>query len=255
MDCVTLIRSMPVSQLTAPPSRDPTVAVVYADHLGRLHHIRPGQPVGRWEQFRAKYRTRYEVDMRDFTRKAELRKSPPMSADGIHHFEACLMVSFRVRDPVRIVRRGIDNALIPVYAHVLPICRDIAFRYSIADASTAARKIEARFADIVGLPDGIDIFRVKASLTLDERARAHLDTVEGAARQKEIDEMRQTAAIERRARESRALVDRSMDMDDFVQLMRARDPQDIETPKQLLLEIARSTLQRHDQPGNGGRES
>ena len=247
MDGVSLIRSAkPTSQLIAPPRRDPTVAVVYADHRGDLHMVGDGQPVGRWEQFRAAYKTRYEVEMRDFTRKAELRKSAPLTADGIHQFETSLMVSFRVRDPLTIVRRGIENALIPVYAYVLHACRNIAARFGIREARWAERAIEAHFAHTVELEEGIDIFRVQASLTLDEGTRTYLGTVEGAGRQKEIDELRQAAAIEQRAREAHALGDRPIDMVDLVRLMLERDPDNLEAPKQLLLEIARSARERQE---------
>src|SRR5689334_7901063 len=161
MDGVNLIRSQKqVYPLTAPPPRDPTVAIVYADHFGSLHHIRPGQPFGRWEQFRAKYKTRYEVEMRDYTRKCELRTCPLLAADGTNHFKTSLLVCFRVRDPVRIVRRAIDNPLALVYAHVVQICREIAFRHDIEHAREAQQEIDARFATTVNLPDGIDIFRV-----------------------------------------------------------------------------------------------
>ena len=247
MEGVKLIRSeKPVYQLMAPPRRDPTVAVVYADHSGRLHHIRPGQTVGRWEQCRDKYKTRYEVEMRDYTRKAELRTCPPLAADGTNHFETSLLVSFRVRDPVRIVRRAIDNPLTLVYAHVVPICRQIASSHNITHAREAEKEIDAEFAKTVNLPDGIDIFRVKALLTLDETTRAFLQTIEGGAREEAIDEMRQEATIERRAREASALGDRPRDMLDFVRLMLERDPDNLEAPKQLLLEIARSAAQRQD---------
>jgi hypothetical protein len=248
MEPVNLIRSeKPVYLLMAPPRRDPTVAVVYADHLGRLHHIRPGQPVGRWDQCRAKYKTRYEVEMCDFNRKAELRTCPPLAADGTNHFETCLLVSFRVRDPVRIVRRAIHDPLIPVYAKVVPICRQIASRHGIEHAREAEKEIDAHFAKTVNLPDGIDIFRVKASLTLDESTRAHLETKEGVVRQDEIAKMRQKATIERWAKEASALGDRPTDMVDFVRLMLERDPDNLEAPKELLLEIAKSARERQNQ--------
>jgi hypothetical protein len=126
-----------------------------------------------------------------------------------------------------------------VYAHVLYACRDIAFRHGIAHAHEAEQEIEAHFARTVSLPDGIDIFRVRASLTVDERTRAYLVAVEDAVRQNEIDEIRQAAAIERWARASRALGGRPTDMVEFVRLMLERDPDNLEVPRQLLLNIAR----------------
>src|SRR5262249_34667582 len=66
-------------------------------------------------------------------------------------------------------------------------------------------------------------------------------------RQKAIEEMRQAATIDRWARESKALGSRPTDMVDFVRLMLERDPTNLEAPKQLLLEIARSARQRQDQ--------
>jgi len=129
----------------------------------------------------------------------------------------------------------------------VPICREIAFRHGIAQAREAEQEIDARFAKTVNLPDGIDIFRVKALLTLDESTRAYLGTLEGAARENEFDKMRQKATIDRWAREASALGDRPTDIVDFVRLMLERDPDNLEAPKQLLLEIARSARERQNQ--------
>ena len=74
-------------------------AVVYADAVGQL--ICPREPLNRSQ--RRKLRTRYEVDLSDHRRTAQLDNSPLPSRGDAHFFRSVVDVGFHVTDPEAVV--------------------------------------------------------------------------------------------------------------------------------------------------------
>jgi uncharacterized protein YegL len=254
-----------VSILAGQPKRSPSVAVVYADHNGGLHLIGDGQPSGWWDQVRSQYKTRFEVDLRDHERQVELRSNAPRAAGGVYSFETSLTVAFRVWEPRLVVRRGLIDALVPVYSYIEHTCRDLAANFEIEQSRDVELAIDRHFAQPIRLPEGIEIYRVRPRVAPDQAARAYLSTIDDVRRKRligtethqtargealgdnEIAAIRQDGALERRQREHAALEGRPVDMVDMVKIMLEREPENVAGATELLLKIAEAHDARRQQ--------
>jgi uncharacterized protein YegL len=183
----------PVTKETRSKPVSPHVAVVYADISGHVDYL-PDRPLTRSEARRT-YRTRYEVDLGDHRRKAQLENSPLPSHGDAYFFNSAVDVGFRVTDPEAVVRRNVADALTVVYGYLIsafwPVTRD----YEIDEAPQAEQALNALFRQPVTLDEGITIYRCSVRLLPDRAAQEHLRTIRAANRSVEAGEAQHTADL------------------------------------------------------------
>ncbi|MFG2099896.1 hypothetical protein ACGFJ5_04775 [Micromonospora echinaurantiaca] len=242
----------------------PNEASVYATADRRLALLDAGRPLTWSEQVLSSYRIRYDVDMSDHRRTAELR-STPLPARGDHwFFVATVEVGFRVHDPVEIVRRNVRDALPLIYGHLGQRFRIITRRFDIEQSTEAEEAIRQAFSGDVLLPEGLTIFDVAPRLLPDENASRHLQAVaqnrrtlqvnEGrhaldlqiALQRGELERMSQRARLEADERERAALGSGELSVRQMVVWHVARNPQDTERALSLLMEHEQAMLERQD---------
>ncbi|ATO13227.1 hypothetical protein CO540_04790 [Micromonospora sp. WMMA2032] len=242
----------------------PNEACVYATADRRLVLLDAGRPLSWSEQVRSPYRFRYNVDMSDHRRTAELR-STPLPARGDHwFFVATVDVGFRVHDPVEIVRRNVGDALPLVYGHLRHRFRRITRQFEIEQSTEAEEAIRRAYAGEVLLPEGLTIFDVAPRLLPDENASRHLQEVARARRtlrvnegrhavdlqealqRGELERMQQRARLEADERERAALGPDEMSVRQMVVWYVARNPQDTEQALNLLMAHEQAMLERQD---------
>jgi uncharacterized protein YegL len=235
--------------------RRPAVSVVYGRADGRVEMKPRGRPMKWWEQLVTLYRTRYEVDLSDHQRQVELQTSPPRAAGEIYAFKAVLDVSFRVQDPAEIVRRNIQDGMVPVGNHLIFVCREITAQFAIEDAQRAEEAVNQRFQFGEMLPEGIFIFRLRARFTPDEAARAYLSArneagrtnivkaaqhvvdVDDVGRVTELRRLAQYGDLELRFRERWALSGRPTTPEELVRMHLETNPQDTVRAYAMLAEL------------------
>jgi uncharacterized protein YegL len=159
----------------------PNIAVVYADAFGRVGYL-DGRPL-RWsEQVITRYRTRYEVDLSDHRRTAQLDSSPLPSRGDTYFFRSTVDVGFRVADPRAVVQRNVTDALAVVYNHLIDAFRVVTRCHDIKDAEGAEREINQLFRQPVTLDEGIAIYLCHTRLLPDTTAQDYLRSLESAGR-------------------------------------------------------------------------
>ncbi|AVT28297.1 hypothetical protein C6361_00925 [Plantactinospora sp. BC1] len=245
MSVQLILRSGPVSRFDATERvRDPHVAAVYVTAGGQIDILDGGRPIGLGDQLLLRYRTRYDVDLSDHQRTIELRSSPPPARGGIYHFATMVNVGFRVTDPRQIVSRNIQDGLRVVSDYLMSEFRDITAAFPIEEAKAAEDAINARFRRGVTIGGCIELYMCRARLEPDAAAVAYLQREEEAKRDNvvkaaehernadearranNIDLIRQSGAIEQRARERDALAGRPFSMQDLLALHLENNPGD-----------------------------
>lgn len=263
---------IPRSAVGPVKARTPDVAVVYTTAAGEVAVFDPGQR-DRWtKRMFSRYRLRYEVDVGDHRRTVELRSSPLPARGGIYHFDTLIDVGFRVVDPRAIVSRDVDDGLAVIYNYLIGVCRPIVREFDIEDAAGAEDAINARFRHGDTLEEGIHLYRCSARLSTDTYARTYLRSqeeakrtkivksaqhevdVEDAVRQNKIDLIKQSGALEARARERDALVDRPLDLQGLISMHLERYPNDTRTALQLLADMERARWDRQEIQDQRSRE-
>lgn len=245
------------------PAGTPGRAVVYATAAGQTAYF-GGQPLRRRQLLFSAYRTRYDVDISDHHRRAELRETPLPARGDIYHFAATVHVGFRVHDPVQVVRRNIVDPLPVVYGHLLERLRSITRAFEIEQSEAAETAIRNAFPHGMVLPEGITIFALSPHLAPDADAIRyqqdlvhtgrmiktdavdHARTVQQSVNQGVLDEMAQAARIETARRQRAALGDRELSLDELVRQHLTHYPQDTQTMIQLLTQHERAMFERQD---------
>ena len=172
----------------------PNVAVVYATGFGEVTSFQ-GRALTWSQKVLSKYRLRYEVDLSDHRRKAQLTK-PPLPAKGdAYFFDALIDVGFRVFDPEQVVRRGVRDALVVVYSAIGAQLRMVTRRFDIKQAAEAEAEINLRFPRPLRLEEGIEVFYFTASLSPDPAARIYLQKLVDGRRRLDIGEVEQDVAV------------------------------------------------------------
>src|SRR6266699_2652262 len=134
----------------------PNIAVVYADAFGRVACLDGrGRPMSWWEQVWSTYRTRYEVDLSDHRRTAQLDSSPLPSRGDTYFFRSMVDVGFRVTAPEKVVSRNVTDALAVVYNYLIDAFRPVTRRHEIKDAEGAETELNLLFLPPVELEEGI----------------------------------------------------------------------------------------------------
>jgi uncharacterized protein YegL len=229
-----------VTSETRKKASRPSVAVVYADINGHVDYF-PDRPLTRSEA-RRKYWKRYEVDLSDHRRKAQLDSSPLPSKGDAYFFHSVVDVGFHVTDPLAVVRRNVSDALAVVYGHLISAFWPVTREYEINDAPRAEVALNALFLRPVTLEEGITIYRCAVRLLPDRAAQEHLRTIEAAKRsvvtghaqheadlaaaqhQHELAGLGQQARLDAESREYEAMAGRAIDVHGLIRAHLAKHP-------------------------------
>lgn len=152
----------------------PGVAVVYADGFGRVAVIDEGRPMTWSEQILSRYRTRYEIDLSDHRRTAQLDSFPLPARGDMYFFNSAVDVGFRVTNPGAVVMRRVTDGLSIVYNYLIDAFRPITRRHEIEDAEGAETEINQAFQQPVALEEGITIYHLRTRLLPDRAAQDYL---------------------------------------------------------------------------------
>jgi uncharacterized protein YegL len=244
--------------------RPPNIAVVYATAGGRLGSFPNWRPMTYREQLTSRFRTRYDVDMSDHRRRAQLRTIPLPSRGDYYFFIAELEVGFRVHDPMEIVRRNITDAMTVVYSHLASEFRRITRKYDIEESDRAEAEIAHRFDVDDILTDGIQIFSVVPRLLPDDRAMRYLQEKKEAERRVltdlaqhraklleahqrgELEQLNREFEREQAQKEMERMGDRELDAVEVVRRHLARHPDDTEKALELLNQHHKVWLTQQD---------
>lgn len=187
-----ILSEEPVTRRTWSKVSKPHVAVVYADAVGEL--IYPREPLNRSQ--RRRLRTRYEVDLSDHRRTAQLDNSPLPSRGDAHFFRSVVDVGFHVTNPGAVVKRNVTDALTVVYSCLLSMFRPVTRRHDIRDAEEAESALNAMFERPVELDEGITIYLCAVRLLPDQAAQEYLRSLDSADRTLAVDQARHKVATE-----------------------------------------------------------
>jgi uncharacterized protein YegL len=229
----------------------PDIAVVYSDAFGHVASF-DGRPLSWAQQVLTKYRTRYEVDLSDHRRNAQLDSSPLPSHGDIYFFKSTVDVGFRVTDPKAVVSRNVTDALVVVYNHLIDSFRPITRRHEISDAAGAETQLNLLYRAPVALDEGITIYRCTTRLLPDAAAQNYLRSLTGADRtlevnvaehkvtkaatqhQLEIDAMTQDARLTAESKEMKALAGRPVDLQSLILTHLSKHPDQTDYALELL---------------------
>jgi uncharacterized protein YegL len=165
----------------------PDIAVVYSDGFGHVASF-DGRPLSWAQQVLTKYRTRYEVDLSDHRRTAQLDSSPLPSHGDTYFFKSTVDVGFRVTDPAAVVSRNVTDALVVVYNYLIDSFRPVTRRHDIGDAAGAEGQLNMLYRVPVTLDEGITIYRCATRLLPDADAQNYLRSLSAADRTLEVNE-------------------------------------------------------------------
>ena len=163
----------------------PNIAVVYSDAFGKLTSF-DNRPLKWSEQVMSKYRIRYEVDLSDHRRTAQLDSSPLPSRGDAYFFRSTVDVGFRVSEPQEVVRRNVTDALPVVYNYLIDSFRPVTRQYEINDAAGAEVRLNLLFSDPRKLPEGILIYHCTIRLLPDAKAQQFLQSLDAATRTRKL---------------------------------------------------------------------
>jgi uncharacterized protein YegL len=229
----------------------PDIAVVYADAFGHVASF-DGRPLSWAQQVLTKYRTRYEVDLSDHRRTAQLDSSPLPSHGDTYFFKSTVDVGFRVTDPEAVVSRNVTDALVVVYNHLIDSFRPITRRHDISDAAGAEAQLNLLYRVPVALDEGITIYRCTTRLLPDAAAQNYLRSLTAAdrtlevneaehkvskaatAHHVEIDAMTQDARLTAESKEMAALAGRRVDLQSLILTHLSKHPDQTDYALELL---------------------
>ena len=251
----TLLARMKVSK--------PNIAVVYADAFGQVAYL-GGRPLSWSEQVRSRYRTRYEVDLSDQRRIAQLDSSPLPARGDAYFFRSTVDVGFRVHDPTAVVRRHVTDALPVVYNFLIDAFRPVTRRHEIRDAQGAETELNLLFGHPVELEEGITIYRCATRLLPDHAAQQYLHSLESADRSLTVGEaehrvaaaasrhehelagMAQRARLEAEERERESMSGEAIDLPGLIRAHLARHPDETSYALELLARHEQAQLVSRD---------
>jgi uncharacterized protein YegL len=159
----------------------PNIAVVYADAFGGVASF-AGRPLSWSQQVLSRYRTRYEVDLSDHRRNAQLDSSPLPSLGDVYFFRSMVDVGFKVTNPEAVVRRNVIDALPVVYNYLIDAFRPVTRQHRISDSAGAEAQLNLLFEAPHELEEGITIYRCTTRLQPDTAAQSYLRSLTEADR-------------------------------------------------------------------------
>jgi uncharacterized protein YegL len=159
----------------------PNIAVVYSGAFGEVASFE-GRPLSWSQQVLSKYRIRYEVDLSDHRRTAQLDSSPLPSRGDVYFFRSTVDVGFRVSKPEEVVRRNVTDALPVVYNYLIDSFRPVTRQHEIDDAAGAEAQLNLLFSTLHVLEEGITIYHCATRLLPDTKAQQHLQSLNAATR-------------------------------------------------------------------------
>ncbi|AGL18926.1 hypothetical protein [Actinoplanes sp. N902-109] len=249
--------------LNAEPPTRPNIAVVYSTGAGQVASF-GGRPLKRSEQLFSQYRFRYDVDMSDHRRRAELRSTPLPARGDYYFFVATVDVMFRVHDPVEIVRRAVHDPLPIVYGHIAGRLWNITRGFDIEDSAKAESAARQAFSQPVTLPEGLQIGGVSVQLLPDAQASDYLQkkraaeralqtgdaehqvNVQKAMQQAQLSQMAQVHQLQARQAELTAMGNGPLSAHEMARRHLAGNPQDTAHVMHLLMEHERAMIERQD---------
>jgi uncharacterized protein YegL len=254
MSTVPLILSEgPVTKETVAKPVPPYVGVIYVDGTGQCADL-GGRGPSQWEIRRKRYRSRYEVDLSDHHRTVQLDQSPLPAQGGATFFDCTVDVSFRVSDPVAVVRRHVTDALQIIYSHLITAFYPVARRYAITDAQGAEDALNRLFSRPEVLEQGMTIFRCKVRLLPDQNTQKHAVDAAEVRHQQNLRDIEQRARLEAENREREALSRLSVDVQSLVLDHLAKHPDQTESVLQLLSGREEAAAARQDVKDQRSRE-
>jgi uncharacterized protein YegL len=260
-----ILNQEPVAKSIRPRTKAsrPNIAVVYADAFGQIGYF-GGRPLSWAELTRSRYRFRYEVDLSDHRRTAQLDSSPLPARGDAYFFRSIVDVGFRVTKPDEVVRRNVTDALGVVYGYLISTFRPVTRRYDIQDAQGAETELNLLFQNPVELPEGITIYRCTTQLLPDRAAQDYLNSLENAKRNMEVGAaehkvarsaashehelagMNQRARLDAETLEHQALAERPLDIRGLIQTHLAKHPDESAYATELLLRYEQATAAQRD---------
>ena len=171
----------------------PNIAVVYSGPFGEVAYF-GGRPLKWSEQVMSKYRIRYEIDLSDHRRTAQLDSSPLPSKGDVYFFRSTVDVGFRVSDPEQVVRRNVNDALPVVYNYLIDSFRPVTRQHEIGDAAGAEVQLNLLFGTPHALEEGITIYHCTTRLLPDANAQRHLQSLEETTRTFDLNERQHRVA-------------------------------------------------------------
>ncbi|WP_333770316.1 vWA domain-containing protein [Streptomyces sp. IBSBF 2435] len=219
----------PVARMTVGPTRatSPYLAVVYATASGEVACF-DGRPMTPSQQVFSKYRSRYEVDMRDHSRTVRLASNPMVARDKVHEFEVTVSFSFRINGwtgAEQWVRGGLPDVLPVVYGYINGLFHGAGQGYDIEDSFGLQHDLGKLCASPVVLTQGVLVHSCQVAVRPDAKSRLYLERLLEADRRLalgeaehepavsetrhgiEIEAIQQSASLAARRRESDALGD------------------------------------------------
>lgn len=260
-----ILNREPVAKTIRPRTKasQPNIAVVYTDTFGQIGYF-GGRPLSWGELTRSRFRFRYEVDLSDHRRTAQLDSSPLPARGDSYFFHSVVEVGFRVSDPAEVVKRNVTDALGVVYGYLISVFRPVTRRHDIQDAQGAETELNLLFQNPVVLEEGITIFRCSTQLLPDRAAQIYLNTLESAKRNLqvgdaehvvaastarhglELDNMTQMARLEAERREHEALADRPLDFRALIRTHLSKHPDESAYAMELLLRYEHAQAAQRD---------
>jgi uncharacterized protein YegL len=225
---VSLIASQtPVPRVALGPTKSklPYLSVVYATASGDVECF-DGRPLSPSRQVFSRYRTRYEVDMRDQSRTVLLGRTPIVSRDKVHEFEVTVTFGFHIdgiEGAKAWVAGGQPDALAVVYGYVNSLFHNTGQNFDIEDSFGLQSALNQHCAGSVPLHPGLRFHDCRVSVRPDAASRAYLNGLLEARRTEttgravhqadvgeltrriELDTQRQLADLETTRRQDAAL--------------------------------------------------
>ena len=261
-----IVSQSPVSAFRVGPTKatQPHLAVVYATALKEVDCFE-GRPMTPSQQVFSKYRTRYEVDMRDHQRRAELGNNPLVSRDQVHEFAVTVTFSFRVdgwEGAEKWVRGGLPDALPVVHAHIVRLFHGAGQKFDIDNSFGLEYHLNQLCDGPMPLPEGLLLHDCRASVRPDAKSREFLTALEEARRREqlgqadhvpnvgatmrelEIEAIRQQAGIAGRQREAASLADTPMTVEGLIRAYMIQNPNDREGAVAMLMRLREAETAR-----------
>ncbi|MFF2043858.1 hypothetical protein ACFVVX_25895 [Kitasatospora sp. NPDC058170] len=269
MEPVSLIISKaPMSALALGPAKgaSPHVAVVYVTPRGEVDCFE-GRPMTYSQQAFSKYRTRFEVDMRDHQRTVTIGRSPLVSRDQVHAFEVVVTLAFRVDgwDGAKDwVRSGLPDALPVVYDHINHLFHGAGQGFDIEDSFGLQQHLNRLCGPPRAVGAGLLVHGCRVNVRPDAKSREFLEGLVEAAREErtgaarhvsgrggthreiELRRIQQEAEIAATRRQSEALNGMLMTSENLIRQYLVTHPQDAAGAVEMMRQLEEARSARED---------
>jgi hypothetical protein len=134
------------------------------------------------------HRKRYMVNMAEHFRTEDITLP---ARDDVFEFQGTVDIGWRVVDPVSVVARNIVDGLALVRSTLLIGMRQISRCYPVEQCAAADEEINRMCGNApIMLPEGLCVYRFALRLRLDEQTRSHLQELQNARYESQIEQVR-----------------------------------------------------------------